>query len=188
MDTKAAQVHLNLEILDSHMPPLHLNGTAQHGILPSFSLMCPNVKASLGHLAVSPYGGPSHLLDLSTVSKPDQLLAQALTLLQPIRSDYATAPYLDSFNWTTVIESLVASLKVNDDFEWQSEAFYIIVFRSQIPPTTDRSHLFALDELSHAEAMESGGLLKYWFGTPDAEGRNLATCRSLLGLNITRPR
>lgn len=29
---------------------------------------------------------------------------------------------------------------------------------------------------SHAEATQSGGLLKYWFGVPDTEGRNLATC------------
>ena len=170
------------------MRALDLNSTAQHEILPAMSLTCSSVKVSTGHLVVSPYGSPFHLLDLSTVSKPNQLLAQALTLLQSVRSDYATASYVNSFNWTTVIESLVASLRVNDDFEWQPEAFYIIVFRSQIPPTTDRSRLFALDELSHAEAMESGGLLKYWFGVPDAEGRNLATCGSCSSLNVTRRR
>lgn len=52
----------------------------------------------------------------------------------------------------------------------------IVVFRSQVPPTTSRHALGELDQRSHAEAMKSGGLLKYWFGMPDADGRNLATC------------
>ena len=176
MDAKIAQLYSNINTTGSHMPTVGLNNSAQHGTVPALSSICESVKVSTGPLIVSPYESPSHLLDLNTVSKPNQLLAQVLTLLHSTRSDYATAPYVDSFNWTTVIESLATLLKVNDDFEWQSEAFYIIVFRSQVPPTTDRSHLLALDELSHAEAMESGGLLKYWFGMPDAKGRNLATC------------
>ena len=41
----------------------------------------------------------------------------------------------------------------------------------------DREKLFVLDKNSHAEAVRSGGLLKYWYGEPDAEGANLATCK-----------
>jgi hypothetical protein len=37
--------------------------------------------------------------------------------------------------------------------------------------------LYKLDYESHAEACESGGLLKYWFGKADGERRNLATCK-----------
>jgi hypothetical protein len=36
-----------------------------------------------------------------------------------------------------------------------------------------------LDYESHREACESGGLLKYWFGGPSEERRNLATCKHL---------
>jgi len=32
------------------------------------------------------------------------------------------------------------------------------------------------DKAAHAEAIKSGGLLKYWFGIPDENRRNLATC------------
>jgi len=51
-----------------------------------------------------------------------------------------------------------------------------VVFRSQVLASTDPTHLAVLDERSHAEAMNSGGLLKYWFGIPDGGHRNLATC------------
>ncbi|KAI9778925.1 MAG: hypothetical protein M1835_004809 [Candelina submexicana] len=126
-------------------------------------------------LAVSPYFGRSHLLDLATVSKPNQLLAKALTNLRTVRHDYATAPYVNSFNWQFVV-GLLRSLAEAEGYQWLRESFYIIVFRSQVPPTTDRSHLASLDEKAHEEAMESGGLLKYFFGVPDTAGRNLATC------------
>lgn len=135
-------------------------------------------EASDNLLVVSPYLTRPHLLDLDALSKPHQLLAKALTLLQPIRKDYATAPYLDSFNWMAVIQALQKLSEAELDYNWGTQAYYVIVFRSQIPPSTDRSYLGVLDKLSHAEAMKSGGLLKYWFGEPDASGRNLATCES----------
>ncbi|MCJ1441306.1 MAG: hypothetical protein MMC23_001792 [Stictis urceolatum] len=128
-------------------------------------------------LVVSPYTSDAHLLDLNSVSLPCQLLAKALTTMKAVREDYATASYLESFNWSSIIQELRRLLQAEESFRWrQEESFYIVVFRSQIPPTTDRSHLGALDEQSHAEAMEGGGLLKYWFGIPDITGRNLATC------------
>ena len=129
-------------------------------------------------LIVSPYITPQHLLDLRTISKPNQLLAKALTLFKHIRRDYATAPYAESFNWEDVIEVLRTLVDEDRAYSWQQQSFYIIVFRSQLPPSTERNHLANLDRLSHAEATESGGLLKYWFGMPDRDGRNLATCKS----------
>lgn len=60
--------------------------------------------------------------------------------------------------------------------EGETWKYYVIVFRSQIKPGTERPYLGLLDEGAHVEAVEAGGLLKYWFGVPDAEGRNLATC------------
>ncbi len=116
-------------------------------------------QASENLLVVSPYIEQSHLLDLATVTKPNQLLARALTTLRIVREDYATAPYADCFNWGSVVD-LLRSLADAEAHPWVLETFYIVVFRSQVPPTTDRSHLVRLDEKSHEEAMQSGGLLK----------------------------
>lgn len=133
-------------------------------------------QAQTGDFVVaSPYTSLSHLLDLRTLNIPQQLFAKALTRLEATRPDYATAPYIDSFNWAIVFEYL-KDLAQQRSHTWQRQHFYIIVFRSQIPPTTDRLELGELDQRSHAEATKSGGLLKYWFGTPDENGRNLATC------------
>jgi hypothetical protein len=127
-------------------------------------------------LVVSPYQSRPHLLDLNTVSIPCQLLARALTEMKAVRPDYATAPYTEAFNWPVVIDKLRA-LIAEESFDWKQDRFYIVVFRSQIPLGTNREHLGGLDDRSHAEAMASGWLLKYWFGTPDESGRNMATCR-----------
>ena len=131
-------------------------------------------------LQVSPYDDRQHLLDLSDVSYPNQLLAKALKELEATREDYATAAYRESFNWPVVIECLRSLLGVHKDFQWHKQSFFVVVFRSQIPLSTPRSHLMALDRFAHAEATAGGGLLKYWFGEPDDTGRNLATCKNFI--------
>lgn len=127
-------------------------------------------------LVVSPYAFGSHLLRLDTVSKPNQLLAKALTQMRAVRADYATAAYIESFNWSTIVDHL-RNLSEKAAYDWQPEVFYIVVFRSRVNATTDRSDLGLMDADAHEEAMVSGGLLKYWFGVPDANRRNLATCK-----------
>lgn len=141
-------------------------------------------------ITISPYVEAPHLLDLRTLEPQAQLLAWALRGLRSVREDYATAPYVDIFNWTEVIATL-RQLVVEMGRTWVEQKFYIVVFRSQIPPTTDYAHLGVLDKEASAEAMKSGGFLKsaltsphnlgtdvnrYWFGSPDRFGRNLATC------------
>lgn len=111
-------------------------------------------------LVTSPYTELPHLLDLSTLDTPNQLLARALVDLKFIREDHRTAPYIDSFNWTEIFDS-VRRLARESNFKWNETEFYIVVFRSQIPPTTEYSHLGALDKDAHAEAVASGGFLKY---------------------------
>ena len=141
-------------------------------------------EADTGHfLVVSPYTSLSHLLDLRYLDVSQQLLAKALTILESIREDYAAAPYIISFNWTDVFAHL-RNLTQRYGHIWRRQHFYIVVFRSQVPATTNRVELGELDQRSHTEAMKSGGLLKYWFGMPDANGRNLATCRRR---NLTAP-
>jgi len=135
----------------------------------------PGVLSEKNLLVVSPYEEEPHLLDLNTLDPAHQLLAKALVCMKNSRDDYATAPYQASFNWPEIVDSL-RHLVAAANFAWKETAFYIVVFRSQIPPTTVYADLGGLDQPAHAEAMESGGFLKYWFGTPDQNGRNLATC------------
>jgi hypothetical protein len=110
-------------------------------------------------LVISPYIELPHLLDLSTVEPQAQLLAIALTGLKSIRDDYATAPYIEMFNWSEVMATLRHVCAAKEQ-TWTEQCFYIVVFRSQIPATTDYSHLGQLDKAAHAEAMKSGGFLK----------------------------
>ncbi|SMY27929.1 unnamed protein product [Zymoseptoria tritici ST99CH_1A5] len=135
----------------------------------------PTVDLTATHLISSPYSDALNQLHLPSLSLPSRLFALALTALRPIRPDYATAPYLESFNWTDVF-ALLRILCHRSNHEWKASEFYVVIFRSKLLETADRERLGLLDEMSHREACESGGLLKYWFGSTDGQRRNLATC------------
>lgn len=107
----------------------------------------------------SPYSERPHLLDLETVSHEAGLLAKALRTLKPIREDYATAPYEESFNWPEVIAE-VKRLSQRSGKEFKEISFYIVAFRSKILTQTDYDYLCELDKAAHAEAVASGGFLK----------------------------
>ncbi|EPE10548.1 hypothetical protein F503_05643 [Ophiostoma piceae UAMH 11346] len=124
-------------------------------------------------ITFSPYD--DHLLDLETLDPQTQLVARALAVFDKTRSDYATAPYTESFNFSTVIGEL-RRLTSTTGLDWKKSSYFVVAFRSQIPPTTDYGDLSSLDKAAHREATDSGGLLRYWFDLPDADGRNLATC------------
>ena len=111
------------------------------------------------HLVVSPYTEQEHLLDLDTLDTENQLLAEALTHMTCLREDYATAPYLETFNWSEIVEH-VRELAQARNHTWKETSFYIVAFRSQIPPTTQYGDLGVLDKAAHAEATASGGFLK----------------------------
>lgn len=137
----------------------------------------PRNESSL--IVASPYTALPHLLDLTTLSLPFSLLARALTYMEPTTPAYATTPYHKAFNWPSVMTQLrtyIESEYPSSTYTFPETSYYVIVFRSQVLVKTDRVHLGLLDEEAHKEAVESGGLLKYWFGTPDADSRNLATC------------
>lgn len=139
----------------------------------------PNDSTSRAYstlLISSPYNNPGHYLDLLTLSTSSLLFAKALTALKPLRSDYATAPYTSALNFNTVL-SVLRDLARQDGVVWQETSLYVVVFRSQLKDGIDNDWLYKLDYESHAEACESGGLLKYWFGKGDGERRNLATCK-----------
>ena len=128
------------------------------------------------HVVSSPYAEFNHLLSLDALDLPNLCLALALTLLEPIRPDYATCEYQLAFNWSHVMHSLV-SLAAGAKIGWTRQTFYVVEFRSRVKQDINRELLYSLDKESHAEATASGGLLKYWYGVPDEQRNNLATCR-----------
>lgn len=111
------------------------------------------------YLVVSPYTEKEHLLDLRTLDKENALLAKALVEFKSLRPDYATAPYTETFNWDQVMDELTRLVR-EDSHVWKETSFYIVAFRSQIPPTTVYAELGVLDKAAHAEATASGGFLK----------------------------
>lgn len=127
------------------------------------------------HLKSSPYDDPLNFLNLTELATQERLFAIALTRLQSTRPDYAIAPYLDSFDWSAIF-ALLRDLCTHTGIHWQQQEFYLVIFRSKLRSDADRDRLGELDQKSHQEACASGGLLTYWFGTPDTEMRNLATC------------
>ncbi|KAI9810585.1 MAG: hypothetical protein M1826_003507 [Phylliscum demangeonii] len=155
-------------------PPTTTTTTAAAAIAP----VDPAPPPSPHLLIASPYASLPHLLDLHRLSPHQQLLAQSLTTMTATRPDYATCAYPDAFNWAAIIQRLQhLHLLQQPHLSWPGQAFYIVVFRSRLAPRANRAHLRRLDQAAHAEAMRSGGLLKYWFGSADDDdGRNLATC------------
>jgi len=139
---------------------LSLPPSAKDNSTIQISIPADSIESNAGDfLVVSAYEEHPHLLDLRTLDTPNQLLAKALVCMKNLREDYATAGYEKSFNWTEIVDSL-REIAATSDIEWKEAAFYVVVFRSQIPPTTAYSDLGALDKPAHAEAMKSGGFLK----------------------------
>lgn len=84
--------------------------------------------------------------------------------LVPARYGYQTAPILEAFNWSYVLEPIV------------SGRWYLIVFRSLRRPDADDGLLTEHDDMAFAEAMRSGGLLRYYKGAMDSERHCLSLC------------
>ena len=111
------------------------------------------------HIVMSPYIDKEHLLDLDTLDAENRILAEALGDIVCLREDYATAPYLETFNWGMVMDR-VRELAAAREHHWRETSFYIVAFRSRYEPGIDYSHLGDLDKAAHAEATASGGFLK----------------------------
>lgn len=133
----------------------------------------PEISKALtlpNHIITSPYTSPEHQLDLSTLDAEHALFARALQGLRVVRDDYATAGYIESFNWGEIMGRLRELVEEeggpNGGREspgtggFKETSFFIVAFRSRVPPTTVYEDLGVLDEVAHAEAVACGGFLK----------------------------
>jgi hypothetical protein len=95
-----------------------------------------------------------------------------------VKPDYATLDLVDGLNIAEV-NDMIQRLSSSLGLVWTSRSYYLVTFRSNMKLEYDQNRLFELDKHSHEEAIQSGGLLKYWFGTVNEHRRNLAFCRHL---------
>lgn len=84
-----------------------------------------------------------------------------------LSSQRALALVKKLFNWDQL-----PSLPVEMEASW-----YGVAFRSKRRVGSESTNLYEDDRRSHEEAVNSGGLLMYWYGRPSEQtGHNLATC------------
>ncbi len=90
-------------------------------------------------------------------------LQGAAQRISPVRPDYQNLPIEQGFDWPVI---------TGHDFE----RLYLVVFRSVRLPDADLDLLRWFDDLAYAEALASGGLLRYFKGDADGRRRCLSFC------------
>jgi hypothetical protein len=136
---------------------------------------------------------------LPYISEQDTHLWRALHHFQPLRQDYASAFRLipDTVPHplpTHIIESTCPGFStraaayipiIRSVFNYSLlpplppshvGKYYGVLFRSTRRPSSSTAPLYAADRHAHEEAIRSGGLLVYWYGVPNPQGDNVATC------------
>ena len=75
-----------------------------------------------------------------------------------------------------------ATLSIEDGFDWSSiscyhfERLYLVLFRSVLQPEADLAILLYHDDRAYEEALDSGGLLRYFKGHANERGECLSFC------------
>ena len=90
-------------------------------------------------------------------------LHTACRRISPRHPDYATLPIEDGFEWSSLSYCLF-------------ERLYLVVFRSLRRPEADLDLLQEHDDRAYEEALESGGLLRYFKGNANERGECLSFC------------
>lgn len=108
---------------------------------------------------------PSLPTRLPSIDPASLSLHHSLHFIRPSSSAYASLAYPQAFNWASI------HLPLSTDREW-----YCVVFRSKRNKGSEDLSLYEADRRAHEEAISNGGLIMYWYGVPDANGMNLATC------------
>lgn len=92
------------------------------------------------------------------------VLHRACQQISPIHPDYATRPIQEGFDWASTLAGC------------RFDRLYLVVFRSVRLPTADLEVLREYDDRAYAEALESGGLLRYFKGTMNERRECLSFC------------
>ena len=90
-------------------------------------------------------------------------LPEAAQRIHPVRPDYANLPIEQGFDWRKLAG-------------YPFESLYLVVFRSVRRPDADLDLLRWFDDLAYAEALRSGGLVRYFKGDADEGRRCLSFC------------
>jgi hypothetical protein len=91
-------------------------------------------------------------------------LYEACRRLSPIHPDHATLPIQEGFNWSSCLAG------------FRFERLYLVVFRSVRRATADLELLREYDDRAYAEALEAGGLLRYFRGSMNERRQCLSFC------------
>jgi hypothetical protein len=91
-------------------------------------------------------------------------LFEACRRISPNNPDYANLPVEEGFNWSSCL----------DDARF--EQLYLVVFRSVRRPTADLRLLKEHDNRAYEDAVESGGLLRYFKGEMNGRRECLSFC------------
>src|SRR5215217_5123593 len=83
--------------------------------------------------------------------------------ISPQHPDYATRPIQTGFDWSAL-------------YGCPFDQLYLVVFRSVRRHDADLALLREHDDRAYAEALESGGLLKYFKGHANEKGECLSFC------------
>lgn len=90
-------------------------------------------------------------------------LYQSCLRISPRTPDYATLPIQDGFDWSWLAGCAFDQL-------------YLVAFRSVRRPDADLVLLREHDDRAYEEALEAGGLLKYFKGQANERGECLSFC------------
>jgi hypothetical protein len=93
-----------------------------------------------------------------------EVVHRACQQISPIYPDYATRPIQDGFSWSS---SLLGCA---------SERLYLVVFRSVRRVSADLDLLREHDDRAYEQALESGGLLRYFKGEANEHRECLSFC------------
>src|SRR5215211_806198 len=93
-----------------------------------------------------------------------EVVCRACQQISPIYPDYATRPVQDGFSWSSSLLGCAF------------ERLYLVVFRSIRRPSADLDLLREHDDRAYEDALESGGLLRYFKGEANEQRACLSFC------------
>ena len=91
-------------------------------------------------------------------------LYEACRQLSPVHPDHTSRPIEEGFNWSSCLAAVTF------------DRLYLVVFRSVRRATADLGVLREHDNRAYADALEAGGLLRYFKGEMNAHRECLSFC------------